>query len=203
MADTFNKYESLDGANLIDWLIAEANSNGGNIKRPTAQYLIDRVGHNQQLLHSEIQKLLLIGKDITEPIINDMTEESPSSSVFNMLDSLMNGRVDIASKLYDEQRAQGMEPQAVMGMITWQLFALSAIVASDGDSPDVISKRYKLSPFVVRKNTTLAKKLNRGQMVDLLDSAIESDLNIKTGKSKPNDEVHSLLLVLAGKIGAI
>lgn len=196
-ADTLNIYESLEGAGLVQWLVNEAKAMGASLSNTDATYLIERVGHNQQLLTSELTKLTLIDAKITRPIINEMTEQSPSSSVFSMLDSVVAGRVDVASKLYDEQRAQGVEPQAIMGMITWQLSILSAIVASHGDSADIIAKRHKLSPFVVRKNNNLAQQLSRAQILNMLDIAIETDENIKTGKLKPVNAVHSLILELA------
>lgn len=200
LADNYNLYKALDGQELIDWVAATTAQKGGNISNKDAAYLIDRVGQNQQLLDSEIEKLLLLDSTISKHNIDELTERSPQSSVFNMIDALMQGRIGDASKLYDEQRAQGVEPQIIMGMLTWQLSVLANIVAEPKDNPDIVAKRSKLSPFVVRKNYPLAKNINKSKMVQILDLAIDADKKIKTGKLKADNGVHSLLLQIGNNL---
>lgn len=190
-------FESVEGPMLQDWLVHEVEKQGGNISGSTAQLLLDRVGSNQQLLHNEIKKLLLISSTITNELIVEMTHISPHSSVFAMLDAIMQGNVRDASKLYYEQRVQGMEPQAILGMIAWQLHILAIVVAAKDRPVDSIASKAKLNPFVVRKNLTIAKHVSKKQMIALLDAAILSDTRIKTGKSKADQEIHLLLLRLA------
>lgn len=190
-------FEAVEGPALNDWVVAEVQRLGGSIRPSTAQLLLDRVGHNQQLLHNELQKLLLVDHDISDQLVMSMTHITPSSSVFTMLDAIVQGKVGDASRLYYEQRSQGMEPLAILGMIAWQLHILAMIVAAKDQPVDSIAKRTKLNPFVVRKNMTIASRMSKRQMVALLDAAIASDLRIKSGKAKPDPEVHVLLLRLA------
>lgn len=190
-------FDSVEGPMLQDWVMNSAKQLNGSINAASAQLLIDRVGSNQQLLHNELSKLVLVSADITDETIKEMTHISPHSSVFAMLDSIMQGSVSEASRLYYEQRVQGMEPQAILGMIAWQLHILAMIVVSKDQSVDSIATTTKLNPFVIRKNKAIAKNISRVQMVHLLDAAIESDMRIKTGKSRPDQEVHVLLLTLA------
>lgn len=197
IADSYHSFTSLEGDELTHWLINEVNSKNGTISKKDAMYLIDRLGHHQQIINSQIDKLLLYDQNISQQSIDIMTKNSPNSSVFNMVDALMQNKLNKASKIYDEQRAQGIEPQAIMGMINWQLNVLAHIVASHGDSPDLIAKRAKISPFVVKKNINIARNINKSKIVQLLDLAISTDLNIKTGKLKPDQGVHTLLIQIA------
>jgi DNA polymerase-3 subunit delta len=200
IADSYNNFTSLEGDELVKWLINEVATKNGSLTKKDAIYLIDRLGHNQQIINSEIDKLLLYDQNISKQTIDLMTKNTPSSSVFNMLDALMQGSLDKASKIYDEQRQQGSEPQAIMGMINWQLNILANIIAGHGDSPDVIAKRAKISPYVVKKNFSVITKLNKTKIVQLLDLAIITDFKIKTGKLKPDQGVHSLLIQIASVI---
>lgn len=196
-ANEVKHFESVEGPLLQDWLVHEAEKQGGKISRATAQLLLDRVGTNQQLLHNEIKKLLLVNSTITNELVLEMSHISPHSSIFAMLDAIMQGTIRDASKLYYEQRVQGMEPQAILGMIAWQLHILAIVVAAKDKPVDSIASKAKLNPFVVRKNLTIAKYVSKQQMVALLDAAILSDIRIKTGKSKADQEIHLLLLQLA------
>lgn len=194
---TIKHFETVEGPALVGWVVREASAIGATISPAVAQRLINRVGHNQQLLDNELQKLSLISSDISIQLVESMTHFSPASSVFAMLDAVLKGNIEDASKLYYEQRMQGMEPQAILGMIAWQLHILAIIVAAKGLSADDIAKKAKLNPFVVRKNLAIAQRLSKQKIVSLFDVAIESDLRIKTGKSKPDAEIHVLLLRIA------
>lgn len=199
-ADDLQQFDILDGPALVQWVIAAAKQNGATISRADAQILIDRLGPNQLLVSNELQKLLLVNPTITKELILSFVPASPQSSVFSMLDMVIQGNVSAVSKLYQEQRDQGVEPQAIMGMITWQLYILSVISAYKNENPDIIAKQAKISPFVVRKNLSLAKKLTKKQIIALLDVAIGTDYAIKTYKVKPEGGVLVLLLELTKQI---
>jgi DNA polymerase III delta subunit len=114
-----------------------------------------------------------------------------------MLDAAFAGNVSKALKLYKEQRIQGMEPQAILGMITWQLSIL-CIVKTAGSMPvQEIADQAKISPFVIRKNQTNAKRVSEQRLVALLDKAINVDVQIKTTGVKPDDAVQSLIMAFA------
>ena len=197
------KFESLDLPQLASWVTDYVRELKGSISSHNASYLIERVGNNQLILSNEIQKMLLVQKEITQSLINDMTIAAPGSSVFAMLDALANANIATASKLYNEQRQQGMEPQAILGMITWQLFIMATVFSHGSQAPDVIAKESKLSPFVVRKNQSLVRKLNKSDIVKMFDSTIATDMAIKTNKAKPDMAVHSLLVSLADQLKSV
>jgi DNA polymerase-3 subunit delta len=188
------EFANLDGEALVSWVIAQANLLGGSINYETAEALIDRVGTNHQLLANELAKLVLYQPKISNMTIQLLTTYSPQSSIFAMLDAAFAGDTSKALKLYTEQRTQGMEPQAILGMITWQLHAL-ALVKTAGTLPQQeIASKAKLSPFVVRKNQTNAKNISEQKLISLIRQAIKVDKQIKTTKVNPDDSVQSLIM---------
>ena len=199
-ANDLQQFDVLDGHALAQWVIVTAKQQGATLSRADAQLLIDRVGPNQLLVANELQKLLLVNPVITKELILSFVPASPQSSVFAMLDMVIQGNVAEVSRLYQEQRDQGVEPQAIMGMIAWQLYILSVVAAHKEENPDAIVKKAKISPFVVRKNLSLAKKLSKKQIIALLDVAISADYSIKTYKVKPEGGVLVLLLELTKQI---
>lgn len=199
-ANDLQQFDALDGSTLSQWAVSTAKQQGANLSRADAQLLIDRVGPNQLLVASELKKLVLVNPTITKELILSCVPASPQSSVFAMLDMVIQGNATAVSRLYQEQRDQGVEPQAIMGMITWQLYILSVVTAHKDMPPDSIAKTAKISPFVVRKNLSLAKKLSKKQIIALLDVAISTDYAIKTYKVKPDGGVLVLLLELTKQI---
>lgn len=191
------EFAHLEGDALCEWVIEQANRMDGKISYKLAQILIDRVGTNHQLLVSELQKLILFNKNITLDSIELLTIYAPQSSVFAMLDSALAGNIPKALKLYNEQRTQGMEPQAILGMIAWQLNVLAIVKTADGMSPNDIASQAKLSPFVVRKNQNNAKRMSTRHIAELLEKAIETDYLLKTSNTKSDDALQALILAFA------
>lgn len=187
----------LDGDALTNWVVSHAKQFGGSIGSKEAQHLIDRIGTNQQLIASELTKLILYSPSITNESIDELTALTPQSSIFAMLDAAFSGNAPQALNLYNEQRTQGMEPQAILGMITWQLHTLTIVKAAGSMPANDIASRAKLSPFVVRKNQSNAKRLSDHRVVALLEQAINTDRMMKTTRVNADDAVQALILSFA------
>lgn len=189
----FREYVNLEGQELTDWLMSYFEKNGSHIGHKEATYLIDRVGVNQAVLSNEVTKLSLQRAPITQPLIDELTVPSPHSSIFTMLDSIASGNLKGSLKLYEEQKVQGMEPQAILGMITWQLVSLATVATAKGINSDEIASKSSLSPYVVRKNQNLAKKLTKNKLTKMFDLAIEADTKLKTTSSNADKVIAQLI----------
>lgn len=190
-------FTHLEGEELIDWVVNQTGSLGGTIDRQVAQQLLDRVGTNQQLLANELAKLALFDPHITSQTVNELTTYMPQSSIFAMLDAAFSGRIAEALTLYKEQREQGMEPQAIMGMVVWQLHALAVVKAAGSMPANDIAAQAKMSPFVVRKNQTNARRLSDQKLVVLLEQAIKTDRMMKTTRVDSDAAVQTLISAFA------
>lgn len=188
------EFTQLDGDSLVRWTVEQTNQLGGRISHQFAQQLVDRVGSNQQLIANELAKLVLYQPDVTAQTIAELTTYTPQGSIFAMLDAAFTGNVAEALGLYSEQRTQGMEPQAILGMITWQMHALTLVKAAGNIPAQEIASRAKLSPFVVRKNQNIARRITDQKLIRLLEQAIETDKMMKTTRVNADDAVRSLLL---------
>lgn len=192
----FRDFSSLEGSDLSDWLANLFSDNKCSISKNDIDYLIDRVGANQAILRSEAQKLILHGQ-IDRKLINVMTDELPHSSVFNLLDKLVAGETKSALELYSDQRRQNIEPQAILGMIAWQLVNISTIAMASTNNVQVIATESSLSPFVVRKNLPIAKKLSKSRLARMFDLTIETDLNLKTLSLNADNALRQLIIELS------
>ena len=191
------EFHQLDGDDLVGWILEQTKKLGGIITRSVAQHLIDRVGVNQNLLANELAKLVLYQPDVTDETVKELTVYMPQSSIFAMLDAAFSGNVSQALTLYAEQRTQGMEPQAIMGMITWQLHAMTLVKAAGSMPANEIASKAKLSPFVVRKNQTNARRITDHKLLQILEHAIEVDKMMKTTRVNVDDAVRSIILSFA------
>src|ERR1700722_18372142 len=58
-ATDFREFLKLDANGLAKWLSEQAKTKGGELSLSSARFLVERVGTNQQMLSSELDKLVL------------------------------------------------------------------------------------------------------------------------------------------------
>ncbi len=183
--------------NVPQWVVEYVKGQGGAISFSDARYLVERVGANQVLLSNELDKLVTLKPQITKDSIDELTDPLPQSTIFQLLDAAFAGKHKQTEAIYKEQRAQKVEPQAILGMIAWQLHALALVKAAGSKSADVIAKEARLNPFVVRKTQNLARQLSMTDVKRLVKDAHELDVMLKT-QSVDADQAMLLYLTQMG-----
>jgi DNA polymerase III delta subunit len=174
------EFNELDAHSLARWIVGEAEKRGGELSQSNASYLVERVGIGQSLLSNELDKLLAYNPKITRESIELLTELLPQSKVFDLLDAAFSDNKSRALELYEEQRVQKMEPQAILAMIAWQLQLLAVTKYADGKSTAAIAKDVGMNPYPVSKAASLAHKLEEEKFKKMVDFAYEIDLKSKT-----------------------
>lgn len=178
------EFSELDTRDLAEWLSDEAKRQGGSLNKADANYLIDRVGANQQQLAGELDKLITYDPRISRASIDLLSEKTPQSKVFDLLDAAFAGDKQRALELYADQRAQKVEPQAIMAMMAWQLRLLSLVKLGEGKDSQRIAKDAGLSPYPVMKAQNLARKIDDNKLRAMVGEALDID---QKGKSKNID----------------
>ena len=194
----FREFSELDAAALARWAGTYAKEQGGSLSGSDARLLLDRIGPNQQLLQSELDKLLSFSSAITRQTIEALTEPTPQSTVFELLDAAFSGRHARALELYREQRAMKVEALAILAMLTWQIHILAVVKAGGVRSADDIARAAKLSPFVVRKSQQITRRLSGPQIKRMVSDLLSIDLRLKTTGIDADEALQHYLL----KIGA-
>lgn len=193
----FRDYPLLDGHGLAAWLVERAKSQQATLRLADARYLIERVGGDQLLLANELDKLVLYDTQITRQTIELLTEASPQSSVFELVEAAVLGRPTEALKLYAEQRAQKVEPPQIIALLAWQLHILAVLKAARNQTPDDIAKQAGLNPFVVRKNQSIAQRLTLQQVTELASELLRIDTALKRSYLNADEALQDYLLRLA------
>jgi DNA polymerase-3 subunit delta len=191
------EFNEPDDRTLATWLVAEAKRREAILSASDANYLIQRVGLNQQLLENELLKLVAYDPKITRQTIDLLTEASPEGTIFNLLDAAFAGNKKRVLELYKAQRAQRVEPQAILAMIVWQLYPVTILQAAGDRSIDEVARDTKLNPFVLRKSKTIADKLSREELSNLLNVLTELDHRFKSEAIDTDEALQYLLLTLA------
>ena len=193
----FHEFPEFDLNGLAKWLVDISKELNGSISLSDARYLAERVGLNQQLLSNEIEKLILYDPKVTRQTIELLTDATPQSTVFELLESAFAGNARKTLNLYAEQRALKVEPQQIVAMLGWQLHVLAVIKAAGDRSADQVAKDAKLNPFVVRKSQGIARKLQPADLKKLIADLLDIDTASKRTNLDIDEALQNYLLRLA------
>ena len=174
------EFNELDVRQLAQWLVAEAKNQAANLTLADANYLVERLGPNQMMLANELDKLVTHEPKISRETIELLTEKNPQSKIFDLLDATFAGNKNKALELYEEQRAQKVEPQAIMALLAWQLQVIALAKLGEGKTPGQIAQDSKMSPYPLTKAQSLARKISRVQLQQMIDEALRIDYTSKT-----------------------
>jgi DNA polymerase III delta subunit len=192
----FREFPELDNNSLAHWLISEAKARNGSIDPGDARYLIERVGMNQQLLSNELDKLLLYDQHITRRSIDILTDSTPQSTIFDLLEAAFSGQAEKALTLYAQQRTLKIEPQQIIAMLGWQLRVL-AVIKTAGDRPMArIAAEARISPFVIQKSQRIAQKLSITELKTLIANLLNIDTRLKSSLVNADEALQHYLLHL-------
>lgn len=192
----YKEFAELDPFILNNWIVQYAKAYGDAITSGDARYLLERVGPNQQLLASEVDKLLTFDSTINQASIDLLTDQAPQGTIFELLDAAFAGDVKRTSSLYRQQRTLKVEPQQIMAMIAWQLHVLAVVKTAGERGADDIARSAKLNPFVVRKTMQLAKNLSLAEVKDLVARALALDVKLKSQTIDADDALQHFLLTI-------
>jgi DNA polymerase III subunit delta len=175
----FEEYRQLDQSELAKWLVEEAKKINAVLTYADAVYLIERLGQDQTMLFSELQKLALYDSEIDRQAINLLTEKNPQTKIFDLLAAAFSGNKKMALDLYGEQRSQRVEPQNILALITWQLNLIALAKFGEGKSSVQIARDAKVSPYPLQKAQQLAAKLSQESLQQMVNRAMTIDYKSK------------------------
>lgn len=193
----FNEFNELDQSGLTSWLIGRAKEQGSTLGSSEARYLVERIGLNQQLLGNELDKLLLYSPAITRKTIDLLTDETPQSTIFQLLEAAFDGQSRRLLKLYKEQRALKVEPPQIIAMLAWQLHVMAIIKTAGQSSIEDIAKDAKLNPYVLRKSQSITLHLSLPDLKKLISDLLAIDTQSKRSAIDIDEALQHYLLGLA------
>lgn len=193
----FRESSELSGQNLYGWMRQYAQEQAAKLESKAAEALVQRVGSDQLFLKSELDKLLAYTSDVTVATVDLLVEPLPRSSVFDLLEAAFAGDKNRVFNLYDEQRQLKVDPQAIIGMIAWQLHILLMVKAAGGQLSDNSMKRAKLSSFVLRRAQSLSRSRTLRDIENLINDLALLDLGAKKGAIDVDEAMRLYLLQLS------
>ena len=198
----FVDFELLGDDKLGSWLKARAQKEDASIEPKAIERLVFLAGHALTRLDGEVSKLSAYagqGGTITRDMVDALVPPSPESTVFQMIDMLMDGKIGRAMELTQTLLRSGENRIGILAMITRQMRLLThmKLLKSKGMSLTQIEKQLALNHYGAMRMERQLSRFNVEQLQAAYRSCIEADFQIKSGKAHDDAALDKLLLELS------
>ncbi len=177
----------LKNEGLRQWVRRGVAEQGASISPEAVDLLAKLVGGNLWIMSNEISKLALFasGRRIEVEDIKAVVSSAQETSVFAMVDAILDFRAGVAEQLVEELLERGASPAYLLVMLARQV----RLIVQAGElrrqrRPEVeIQDRLGLaSEFALRKTLDQAQRYPLERLREVYNKLLETDLSIKTGK---------------------
>ena len=190
----FKEFLQIDTQSAPQWLVQQATERGGTLSLADARYMVQRMGANQMALSNQLDVLLLYSLNIDRKAIDLLTDKTPQSSIFDVLEAAFGGNTVRAIELYDDQRAQNVDPLAIEALFVWQLHILLLVKAANQAKKPVT--QLGISPYVAQKSAQLVTNRSVQQLKEYVQKLTQLELALKTTAIDADDAMKNFIVLL-------
>jgi len=198
---TAEEFTFLPLSELAQDMETRASEYGTSLASSAAALLVNRLGRDRWRLYSELDRLCLLSREITEEIVRREVQSQTPTEIFTALDALVAGRSEDALRAVQNLLQTGASEFYILAMLAYQYRVILLIASgfSEGLSEQEIARQARLHPYVVKKNGPLARNVTINDVTAALTRIAATDFAIKQGKINPRDGLMMLLLGLVRK----
>ena len=184
------EFEFLSGVRLRNWVKKEFEKYNTDIDQIALNKLVEYVGSDLWTLSNEINKLASF-KNKEQVVVSDielLVKSKIETDIFKTIDAIADKNKKQALQLIHKHIENGDSPLYLLSMINYQFRNLLIIkdLIQRGKPYNVIIKKSKLHPFVVKKSHYQCDKFDFLDLKKIYQKIFEVDLDVKTGKVDPN-----------------
>lgn len=176
---------SIDDKDLPIFVVNEFKSSGYNIDIKTANYFVNYVGKNVDVIISEIEKMIIYKDDdkrITIKDVNDVCCRVFNDNIFDLTDGIMKRDFKRAYECYKDLSFLGEEPIKIIALLANQFLLTYQVklLSEDGKSSKEITEVLNVHPYRVK--LALQTDYLTYELRNILIKLHELDYDIKSGK---------------------
>lgn len=201
------RFASPGQRDLPGWIQARARRDGVDISPSAVRLLADLVGNDLWALSQELKKLALYaaGRQVEEEDVRALTVAARETSVFALVDAVVEGRPDQALRLLEQLLDRGAAPTYLLAMITRQYrnLLLTREMLTERLPQSQIGQRLGISSqFALGKVLEQARRYPPAALAASHRRLLEADASIKTGLYHEELALELLVADLAGAAAA-
>jgi len=157
-------------------------SQGSSMSDKALNYLKDACLNDYDLMMSEVNKLLILGKkNITDELAFGLINLTPDGNSNRLIDALLNMDSNAALKLNDNFKTLNIDITKMLALISWNVRVTYLIkkYRKDKEMLDRVIKDYKISDYSYNNFVRKGNMRSLEEFEDLIIKLADIDLKIK------------------------
>ena len=180
------RFPRLSQRDLPGWIQARAREEGVDISPEAVRLLADLVGNDLWALWQELKKLALYaeGRRVEDEDVRALTVAARESSVFTLVDAVVEGRPDQALRLLEQLLDQGAAAPYLLAIITRQyrnLLLAKEMLRDRHQAGEIGGRLGIVSRFALGKVLEQAGRYPPAKLEASYRRLLEADASIKSG----------------------
>ncbi len=176
-----------DAAQLGRWAGGILAKEGRKITNRTMELFLSMVGDDMENIRMELEKLIsyTMGRDvITDEDVKAVCTIRVNSRIFEMVAAIAGRQTRRAMELYEDLLTLKEPPLRILFLIARQFNQILQVkeLMEKGMDRGTIASKLKLQPFVAGKTMPQARQFSREQIFSYVNSCIEAEEAVKTGR---------------------
>jgi len=199
---SLKEFKPVYGYQLEGWVKERVQGLGLIISGQELTKLINLLGNDSSRIDQELTKLrdyLAYNhkKEITDDAIDQVIVPTPKVAIFDLLDNLIKKDLALASQYLEDMLDSGVSESYLISMLEMTLsnliMAKDYSERTDNLTASGLQKKFGWHPFMAQKIFQQIHSLNKKSLIKFYQRLLETEINIKTGFSKPRLELTLLL----------
>jgi DNA polymerase-3 subunit delta len=202
--------EAPKGAAYPRWVIERGRELELNLTKDAAQALVERIGHNQQRLLRELEKLSAFagapgdGQDggrVGFDVVEALTSSAVEARTYELADAVIEGDGARALQLAEELRARGEDMMHILFTLLRALRNCHRgwVLTAAGRSVSDVQSDLRVPPFVARRIVAQARRADAERIERVIDLLAELDYAIRGAGPLDPESALTLTLVQASE----
>lgn len=185
------EFKKLKGVELNNWIKNKIKEKDLNLDFDALNFLILNIADDLYKLENILDQLFFYrqGKKIKNSDIKLFLEEKIDDNIFNLIDNIFSHNKNKVYKMIQEQYKQGKNSSYILAMLIRQIrifLEIRDLLEKDKNiSNDLIAKKTKLHPFVIKKSFSLVQKYDLDYLKKIYKKLLEIDIKTKTSNFNP------------------
>lgn len=171
-----------DERTLIRWMKSYFKTEGKEISETDAVFMLERIGPYMDLLRKESEKIVSYVGDkdiISKSDIEQITNKTLNSQIFDMTDAIANGNLGKAMSTYSDLIAMKEAPLYILFMITKMFRQLYEVKTFSGTG---MESALGIHPYVAKKYAGLSRNFSADELRDATEFGAALETDVKSGK---------------------
>lgn len=198
----YSKIHELSDIDKNEWkviakrLFVEKNV---RINDEALELFISRINNDLGYMMREVEKLSLYSQNITKEDVEILVSRPLEENSFLMVDAIINNDLNTLLSIYNDLKLQNEEPTRILALLTNQL-SLQYQVASlaNNYSEKEIASILNIHPYRVKLMLQKMRKINKDDIMYIIDKMSQLDLDIKTGEIDKYQGIELFFLKIMG-----